>query len=88
MAELKSRDGTRRKLSYETRARDVINQLMGERLRFGIKDKVPGHLRRQERYAQAIGPIMKGRRCPTCGTPLEKMNHGGGQVYLCPKCQK
>jgi formamidopyrimidine-DNA glycosylase len=67
---------------------DAINQLMGERLRLGGKDKFQDIYSRQGRYAPVMGPNMKGRRCPTCGTPIDKMNHGGGQVYLCPKCQK
>jgi formamidopyrimidine-DNA glycosylase len=35
-----------------------------------------------------MGPNMKGKVCPACGTPVEKISHGGGHVYLCPKCQR
>jgi len=67
---------------------DAINQLIGERLRLGGKDKFQDIYGRQGRYAPAMGPNMKERDCPACGTPIEKINHGGGQVYLCPRCQK
>jgi len=67
---------------------DAINQLIGERLRLGGKDKFQDIYGRQGHYAPAMGPNMKERDCPACGTPIEKINHGGGQVYLCPRCQK
>lgn len=67
---------------------DAINQLIGERLRLGGKDKFQDIYGRQGRYAPVMGPNMKERDCPACGTPIEKINHGGGQVYLCPRCQK
>ena len=67
---------------------DAINTLIAERLRLGGKDKFQDIHGKQGRYAPAMGPNMKGRDCPTCGTAIERINHGGGQVYLCPECQK
>lgn len=67
---------------------DAINQLIVERLRLGGKDKFQDIYGRQGRYKPAMGPNMKGQDCPTCGTPIERISHGGGQVYLCPECQK
>ena len=67
---------------------DAINQLIAERLRLGGKDKFQDIYGRQGRYAPAMGPNMKGRECPNCGTPIERISHGGGQIYLCPECQK
>jgi len=67
---------------------DAINTLIAERLRLGGKDKFQDIYGTQGRYVPAMGPNMKERECPTCGTAIEKINHGGGQVYLCPDCQK
>ena len=67
---------------------EAINLLIGERLRLGGKDKFQDIYGKKGRYVPAMGPNMKGRECPTCGTAIEKINHGGGQVYLCPECQK
>ena len=75
-------DGERRALF------DAINLLIGERLRLGGKDTFQDIYGRRGGYTPAMGPNMKGRRCEKCGTPIERINHGGGQVYLCTECQK
>ncbi|MGD6851134.1 MAG: zinc finger domain-containing protein [Candidatus Bathyarchaeia archaeon] len=31
---------------------------------------------------------MRGQLCPACGVGVEKLSFGGGQVFLCPNCQK
>ncbi|MCP4664057.1 MAG: hypothetical protein GY856_52405 [bacterium] len=28
----------------------------------------------------------KGKPCPACGTPVEKISYLGGSCYLCPTC--
>lgn len=38
-------------------------------------------------YVPAMGPNMHGQTCPICGTKVERISLGGGQVYFCPKCQ-
>jgi formamidopyrimidine-DNA glycosylase len=30
---------------------------------------------------------MKGRSCPACGSPIQKLSLGGGDVFVCPGCQ-
>jgi len=35
-----------------------------------------------------MGPNMKGEGCPVCGTQIDRLSIGGGQVYFCPVCQK
>jgi formamidopyrimidine-DNA glycosylase len=65
-----------------------IRLVMEERIRLGGKDQFQDIHGRQGGYTPAMGPNMKGKGCPTCGAPIEKISHGGGQVYLCPKCQK
>jgi formamidopyrimidine-DNA glycosylase len=39
-------------------------------------------------YHQLLGEQMKGKPCPVCATPIEKINVAGGSVYICPVCQK
>jgi formamidopyrimidine-DNA glycosylase len=66
---------------------DAMSFVVGERLRLGGKVTfrdlygVPGG------YEPAMGPVMKGKKCPNCGSPIEKMAHGGGEVFVCPVCQ-
>lgn len=67
---------------------DAIKTLMDERLRLGGKDQFQDIYGKQGGYTPAMGPNMKGKSCPICGTLIERISHGGGQVYLCPKCQK
>jgi formamidopyrimidine-DNA glycosylase len=38
-------------------------------------------------YVPAMGPNMHGQTCPICGTKVERISLGGGQVYFCPKCE-
>ncbi len=67
---------------------DAVKLLMRERTRLGGKDQFRDIYGRQGGYTPAMGPNMKGKVCPACGTPVEKISHGGGHVYLCPKCQR
>jgi formamidopyrimidine-DNA glycosylase len=39
-------------------------------------------------YHRQMGEQMKGKPCPVCATPIEKINVSGGSVYICPVCQK
>jgi hypothetical protein len=59
-----------------------------ERLRLGGKDQFIDLHQRRGRYVPAMGPQLKDRKCPRCGSGIEKMSVGGGQVYMCPECQK
>ena len=38
-------------------------------------------------YIAAMGPNMKDKTCPKCGSEIEKLAYGGGHVYICPNCQ-
>jgi formamidopyrimidine-DNA glycosylase len=67
---------------------DAIKVVIEERLRLGGKDQFTDLYGNPGRYTPAMGPNMKDQNCPKCGTPIEKLAHGGGHVYLCPKCQK
>jgi formamidopyrimidine-DNA glycosylase len=67
---------------------DAIGLVVQERLRLGGKDQFLDLYRRRGGYVPAMGPNMKDKKCPKCGSSIERMNVGGGQVYMCPKCQK
>jgi len=67
---------------------DAIKVMINERIRLGGKDKFVDLYGNQGRYTPAMGPNMNGKTCIVCGTFIEKLGLGGGQVYFCPKCQK
>ena len=66
----------------------AVSDLIEERLRLGGKDEFVDLFGKPGGYAPRMGPSMKDAECPRCGSKVEKMAHGGGQVYYCPGCQK
>ena len=75
-------DGERRALYNSMRL------VLRERTRLGGKDQFIDLYGNRGGYTPAMGPNMKQQACPLCGTPIERLSVGGGQVYFCPKCQK
>jgi formamidopyrimidine-DNA glycosylase len=71
-----------RQILYET-----IRLVLKERIRLMGKDQFYDLYGNQGGYTPAMGPNMKQRRCVVCGTFIEKLSVGGGNIYLCPKCQ-
>jgi formamidopyrimidine-DNA glycosylase len=67
---------------------DAIKVMINERIRLGGKDQFVDLYGNQGRYTPVMGPNMDGKTCIVCGTSIEKLSLGGGQVYFCPKCQK
>ncbi len=67
---------------------DAIKHVIHERIRLGGKDQFLDFCGKQGDYTPAMGPNVNGKTCPECGTSIEKLGLGGGQVYFCPKCQK
>lgn len=66
----------------------AIVTLIRERLRLGGKDRFQDLYGTHGKYVPAMGPNMKGQPCAVCGTQVERLSIGGGQVYLCTECQK
>jgi formamidopyrimidine-DNA glycosylase len=66
---------------------DSINVMIRERMRLKGKTEFYDLYGNQGGYQPSMGPIMKERTCPACGTRIEKMSLGGGHVYLCSNCQ-
>jgi formamidopyrimidine-DNA glycosylase len=67
---------------------DAVKLVVEQRIKLGGKNQFIGLYGKQGTYAPAMGPNMKGRACTVCGTMVEKLSLGGGQVYCCPRCQK
>jgi formamidopyrimidine-DNA glycosylase len=67
---------------------DAIKLVLNERIRLEGKDNFRDLYGKQGGYSPAMGPNMKKQTCPECGTPVQQLSLGGGQVYLCPNCQK
>ena len=66
---------------------DAIRFVVSERLRLKGKDQFLDLYGKRGRYSPAMGPNMKGRKCGACGSPIEEISHGGGRIFICPKCQ-
>lgn len=66
---------------------NAIKTVIHERIKLGGKYQFVDLFGNPGDYTPTMGPNMKGRECQECGTIIEKMSMGGGQVYHCPKCQ-
>ncbi len=66
---------------------DNIKLVIDERLRLKGKHQFVDIHGTQGGYIPSMGPNMKEKSCPKCGTKIQKLAHGGGHVYLCPTCQ-
>jgi formamidopyrimidine-DNA glycosylase len=38
-------------------------------------------------YERILDSRTRGKPCPECGTPIEKIQYLGGASYFCPQCQ-
>jgi len=67
---------------------DSIKEILNARICSGGKDNWLNLYGEPGRHTPVMGPNMKGKNCPACGAAIEKIAHGGGHVYFCPRCQK
>ena len=67
---------------------DAVRLMVEQRIKLGGKNQFTDLYGKQGAYVPVMGPNMKGKICMACGTMVEKLNLGGGQVYCCPSCQK
>jgi formamidopyrimidine-DNA glycosylase len=67
---------------------EVILVVVTERLRLGGKQRWFDLYGRPGGYVAAMGPGMEGRVCTECGSTIEKLALGGGEVHVCPVCQR
>jgi formamidopyrimidine-DNA glycosylase len=66
---------------------EAINALIHERIELGGKNQFIDIYGKKGKYIPGMGPNMKEKKCSDCGMGIEKMSFGGGQIYLCPRCQ-
>jgi formamidopyrimidine-DNA glycosylase len=66
---------------------NAVRLVIQERIQSGGKKQFIDLYGNQGSYTPAMGPNMKEQACPTCGTKVQKLSLGGGQIYYCPKCQ-
>jgi formamidopyrimidine-DNA glycosylase len=66
---------------------DAMKEILNSRVSLGGKNNWTDLHGNLGQYTPLMGPNMKDKKCPKCGMKIEKLSHGGGQVYLCPKCQ-
>lgn len=66
---------------------EAIHNLINERIDLGGKYQFKDLYGNKGNYIPKMGPNMKGENCPICQTDIEKISFGGGQIFLCPKCQ-
>ena len=66
----------------------AVKLVVEQRIKLGGKNQFIDFYGKQGTYTPAMGPNMKSRACMACGTMVEKLSLGGGQVYCCPSCQK
>jgi len=66
---------------------NAIKALIKERIELGGKHQFLDLYGKKGKYNPSMGPNVKGKSCSECGSEIEKMSFGGGQIYLCPNCQ-
>jgi formamidopyrimidine-DNA glycosylase len=64
-----------------------VKLVLRERLRLNGKNQFLDLYQNQGRYISAMGPNMRKKNCPVCGSPVQELSLGGGKVFVCPKCQ-
>ena len=67
---------------------DSMKQILNERICSGGKYNWVNLYGETGRHTPVMGPNMKDKDCPACGAAIEKIAHGGGQVFFCPRCQR
>jgi formamidopyrimidine-DNA glycosylase len=67
---------------------EAVNAVVAERVKLGGKEQFVDLYGKPGAYVAVMGPNMKGQPCGRCGQGIVKISFGGGQVYLCPNCQK
>ena len=65
----------------------AVKDVVAKRIALNGKDQFLDLYGKRGGYTPAMGPNMRNQNCRVCGTPIEQLGIGGGQVFLCPKCQ-
>jgi len=65
----------------------ALRQTLANAAKLGGRDTERDLFDRPGRYVPLLDGRAVGRPCPTCGTPIAKIQYLGGSCYLCPRCQ-
>jgi formamidopyrimidine-DNA glycosylase len=74
-------EGERRAL-YE-----AITGTLKQAVDLGGRDTERDLYNRRGQYRRILDSRTRGKPCPECGTPIEKIQFLGGASYFCPSCQ-
>jgi formamidopyrimidine-DNA glycosylase len=66
---------------------NAIKYVVDQRINLGGKYQFVDLYGNHGNYIPAMGPNMKGKSCTICGSIIEMLSIGGGQVYFCVNCQ-
>jgi formamidopyrimidine-DNA glycosylase len=67
---------------------NAVKETLNEAIRLGGSEQEIDLYGNLGGYRRILGEHMKGKPCPRCGTPIEKLNVLGSSSYICPSCQK
>jgi len=74
-------EGERRTL-YE-----AIRETLRQAVDLGVRDDERDLYNNPGKYRRILDRRAKGKPCPVCRTPIEKIRYLGGASYFCPSCQ-
>jgi len=66
---------------------DALRRTLREAVDLGGRDTERDLFDRPGGYTPRLDGRAAGRPCPTCGTPIAKIQYLGGSCYVCPRCQ-
>jgi formamidopyrimidine-DNA glycosylase len=66
---------------------DAIEDTLTQMVAFGGRESERDLYGNRGEYVRILDSKTKGKPCPECGTPIEKIQYLGGACYLCPSCQ-
>jgi len=66
----------------------AVKEVVDKRLKGGGKDEFVDLYGQPGRYVPLVGPNMRDKPCPRCGTTIDRISLAGGPTYFCPSCQK
>jgi len=65
----------------------AIRGTLGEAIERGGRDTESDLYGEPGGYVAIMDQRARGKPCPECGTPIEKIAYLGGSCYVCPQCQ-
>ena len=66
----------------------AIRETLKQAVELGGRDDEHDLYNNTGKYRRILDRRSKGKPCPVCGTPIEKIQYLGGSSYFCPNCQK